>query len=416
MSDLHGHGSGEPPSALLGRRALGVFAVLLTVVTALGLVLLWPGGTPASDEIGERGERVRGTVTALKSVPCSTGIDEPGDAPEPPRGCVRLAVLVDEGPDRGKTVELTTGREEGVSLDRGIVLYRSPGEMELNERYQFADVQRGRSLALLGIAFVAAVVLFARRRGLLALLGLGLSVLVLTSFLVPALLEGSPPLLVGLVGASAVMILVLVLAHGPNVRTAIAMAGTGASLLLIMGLSAMFVSLSGLTGLTSDDDYYVQALFGQVDLRGLLLAGIVIGALGILDDVTVTQVSIVWELREADPSMPRRDLYAAAVRVGRDHIASTVNTLLLAYAGASLPLLVIFSTGGEGVIATLTNAVVAEEIVRTLVGSIGLVAAVPLTTALAATLAPATAPRPLTGWELEDDEEDLVEPGPQSWS
>ena len=417
MSDAHVHGSGEPPSALLGRRALAIFAVLLTVLTVLGLVLLWPGGTPASDEIGERGERVRGTVTALRSVPCSSGIDEPGDAPEPPRGCVRLSVLVDEGPDRGKTVELTTGREEGVSLDRGIVLFRSPGEMELNERYQYADVQRGRSLALLGIAFVAAVVLFARRRGLLALVGLGLSVLVLTAFLVPALLEGSPPLLVGLVGASAVMILVLVLAHGPNVRTAIAMAGTGASLLLIMGLSTMFVSLSGLTGLTSDDDYYVQALFGQVDLRGLLLAGIVIGALGILDDVTVTQVSIVWELREADPSMPRRDLYAAAVRVGRDHIASTVNTLLLAYAGASLPLLVIFSTGGEGVIATLTNAVVAEEIVRTLVGSIGLVAAVPLTTALAATLSPATAPRPLTGWELEDDEEDeLVEPGPQSWS
>jgi uncharacterized membrane protein len=211
----------------------------------------------------------------------------------------------------------------------------------------------------------------------------------------PALLAGEPALLTAIVGASAVMILVLVLAHGPNIRTATAMAGTGLSLLLIVGLSTAFAELAGLTGLTSDEAIYVRSLFGQVDLRGLLLAGIVIGALGILDDVTVTQVSTVWELRAADPAMPRNKLYAAALRVGRDHIASTVNTLLLAYAGASMPLLVIFTVSGNGFVGTVTNAVVAEEVVRTLVGSIGLIAAVPVTTALAAAMCPAVGGAPV---------------------
>jgi uncharacterized membrane protein len=249
-------------------------------------------------------------------------------------------------------------------------------------------------LALLAGLFAAAVIGLGRLRGLLALAGLGVSVLVLVLFLVPALLEGRPPLLTAVVGASAVMIAVLLLAHGPSVRTATAVVGTALSLLLILALSTVFVRLAGLTGLSSEEAFYVGAVFGQVDVRGLLLAGIVIGALGILDDVTVTQVSTVWELRAANARMPGRQLYAAAVRVGRDHIASTVNTLLLAYAGASLPLLVIFTTSGEGVVGTLTTGVVAQEVVRTLVGSIGLVAAVPVTTALATAMCP---PAPVGG-------------------
>ena len=189
-------------------------------------------------------------------------------------------------------------------------------------------MQRGRQLfALVGL-FVVAVIALGRRRGALSLVGLGISLIIIVQFLVPALLSGRPPVLTAVVGASAVMLVVLLLAHGPGIRTATAIAGTAASLLLIVALSSTFVALTGLSGLTSDDDYFVQAFFGQaLDLRGLLLAGIVIGALGILDDVTVTQVSLVWELRDANPTMPRRDLHAAALRVGRDHIASTVNTL-----------------------------------------------------------------------------------------
>jgi uncharacterized membrane protein len=172
--------------------------------------------------------------------------------------------------------------------------------------------------------------------------GLGVSTVVFVGWLVPALLNGQPPVLAADVGGSAVML------------------------------------------------KFVHSVFGGLDLRGLLLAGIVIGTLGILDDVTVTQVSAVHELRAADPFMPVRDLYRTGLRVGRDHVASFANTLLLAYAGASLSLLVVFTISGSGLVGTLTNGVVAEEIVRTLVSSIGLVAAVPLTTALAALTCPSS--------------------------
>jgi uncharacterized membrane protein len=274
-------------------------------------------------------------------------------------------------------------------VGQGVVLLRGTDpDLPPETRYQLTDVQRGVPLLALGALFLLSVLALGRLRGALAVVGLGVSLLVLVEFLVPALLAGRPPVLTAVVGASAVMVVVLLLAHGPSVRTATAMVGTGSALLLTVLLATLFVELAGLTGVTSDEAAFVQATYGDIDVRGLLLAGIVVGALGILDDVTVTQVSTVYELRAADPAMSRRGLYGSALRVGRDHIASTINTLLLAYAGASMPLLVIFSTSGIGLTDTLTHGVVAEEVVRTLVGSVGLIAAVPITTALAALMCP----------------------------
>jgi uncharacterized membrane protein len=299
-------------------------------------------------------------------------------------------VRVDEGPDTGATVQLSGGDNATGRLapGDGVVLAADPSADGVQDRYQLTDSQRGRSLTALALLFAVAVVALGRLRGLLALVGLALSSLVLVGWLVPALLSGRPPVLTATVGASAVMLSVLLLAHGPSVRTATAIVGTAASLLITLGLAVAFVELSSLTGLTSEEATFVQAVFGGLDVRGLLLAGIVVGAVGILDDVTVTQVSAVYEIRGANPAMPVRELYRAGLRVGRDHVASLVNTLLLAYAGASLPLLVIFTTSDQGLVGTLTNGVVAEEIVRTLVGSIGLVSAVPITTALAALACP----------------------------
>ena len=422
----HAHDDVEPPVSLRGRRLLVGVVVAIVVATLAGLVLLWPGDVEQDSDVLARGERVRGTVAAIASVDCTDAAGEEAPAERTPgfedeKKCLLLRVLIDDGPERGKTVDLQTGDEPGIRVGRGVVLIRGTGDVPIEERYQYADVQRGRQLLGLAGLFAVAVIALGRKRGALALLGLGLSAIVLVEFLVPALLTGRPALATALVGASAVMLLVLLLAHGPNIRTATAVAGTAASLLLIVALSLVFVSLTGLTGLTSDDDFFVQSFFGQqVDLRGLLLAGIVIGALGILDDVTVTQVSIVWELRAADPEMSTRELYAAALRVGRDHIASTVNTLLLAYAGASLPLLVIFTTADQGLIDTVTTDVVAQEVVRTLVGSIGLVAAVPLTTALATLMAAqpskVAAPLPLEPLEPASPiDETLEEDDPHSW-
>jgi uncharacterized membrane protein len=189
---------------------------------------------------------------------------------------------------------------------------------------------------------------------------------------------------VSVVGAAVIMFVTLYLAHGLNVRTTTAVLGTLGALVLTGVLAWAFVEASHLTGLSSEEAGFLQAAAGQVNLEGLLLGGIVIGSLGVLDDVTVTQASAVWELYHANPSMGFRALFSAGLRIGRDHIASTVNTLVLAYAGASLPLLVLFTLSNRDLSEVLTGELVAQEIVRTLVGSIGLVAAVPLTTALGA--------------------------------
>ena len=384
MGGGHRHVAPSSAPAVRGSRLLTALVVLLVLSTLAGLWLLRPTQA-AQVDVPDGGERVRGTVVAAATAPCS------GPSPEAPEGaprelCVELDVRIDEGPDTGRTVQQTGGDNATGRLapGDGVVLAADPAATGVQDRYQLTDSQRGRSLLALTALFAAAVVALGRLRGLLALLGLALSSVVLVGWLVPALLSGRPPVLTATVGASAVMLSVLLLAHGPSVRTATAVVGTAASLLLTLGLAVAFVELSSLTGLTSEDATFVQAVFGDLDVRGLLLAGIVIGAVGILDDVTVTQVSAVYELRQADPAMPVRELYRAGLRVGRDHVASLVNTLLLAYAGASLPLLVIFTTSDQGLAGTLTNGVLAEEVVRTLVGSIGLVAAVPITTALAA--------------------------------
>lgn len=189
------------------------------------------------------------------------------------------------------------------------------------------------------------------------------------------------------VGACLIMFAVLYLTHGLSARTSTAVLGTLASLLLIGGLATAFTALARLTGFDETTSALIGTLGTGVDARGLLLAGVVIGALGVLDDVTVTQTSAVWELRHANPALSARGLYAAAMRIGRDHVSSAVNTLVLAYAGASLPLLLIFSVSGRGMGDVVTSEEVATEIVRTLVGSIGLVASVPITTLVAAVVA-----------------------------
>jgi uncharacterized membrane protein len=183
---------------------------------------------------------------------------------------------------------------------------------------------------------------------------------------------------------------VLFIAHGVNGRTTTAVLGTLTSLGLVGLLGVLGIHFVHLTGLSSEENSYLQAVT-TVRLGGLLLAGMVIGALGVLNDVTVTQASAVWEIHGAHPTDNAVSLYRAGMRVGRDHIASTVYTLVLAYTGAALPLLLLFNLGHAGFSQVVTSEVVAEEVVRTIIGSIGLLACVPLTTALAAVVVTAAA-------------------------
>jgi uncharacterized membrane protein len=230
------------------------------------------------------------------------------------------------------------------------------------------------------------IMIFGRWRGLTSLAGLAVSFGLLLFFVVPAILAGSSPLLVAVVGSSAIMFASLYLTHGVNVHTSVAVAGTLVSLVLTGLLGAAFTSLLHLTGIGSDDASSLVAFQGQIDLKGLLLAGIVIGALGVLADVTVTQAVTVAEMAASGPAS-RWELYRSAGRVGRAHAASSVNTIVLAYAGTSLPLLLLIAAGSAPVSQLLTSEFITEEILRSAVGTIGLVASVPITTALAALVA-----------------------------
>ena len=380
MTHSHTHGGALPATPAHIRRRLA-YAIAPFIGLTLGfLILLWP----AADPIGSEGVALPAQVDATV-----TGVEEGGCVAPPGSNfaCSVVEVRIDSGPDTGDTFTRDQSVGPGSrALTPGdpIVVAKADGEPGTGEDYYFVDYRRDLPLVVLGVLFVAVVVLISRLRGFLSLVGLALSLLVLVRFVLPAILEGSDPVLVAVTGSAAIMFVTLYLAHGVNVRTTTAILGTLLSLALTGGLAIAFVELCRFTGFGSEEATFLQISAEQVNLEGLLLGGIIIGTLGVLDDVTVTQASAVWELRVANPAYSVRRLYSSALRIGRDHIASTVNTLVLAYAGASLPLLILFTISSRPLGAVLTTEVVAEEIVRTFVGSIGLVASVPITTALAA--------------------------------
>jgi uncharacterized membrane protein len=385
----HGHGHGHAPPA--GRRVRILIAALLVpcaLATLVGVVLLWPGAAPAAPATAQ--DPVQGEITAAQATDCTPGSGE--------GGCVGLVVRMADGPLPGRDLVQIVPVEPGTptfGVGDDIVLAYSGGDPTDPGSYQVVDFQRGGALVWLTVLFAAAVVVLGRWRGLAALGALVLSFVVLLAFVLPAILAGRDPLAVAVVGSCLIMFAVLYLTHGPSARTSTAVLGTLVSLALIGVLGAAFSAAARLTGLDDQTATLIASLGTGVDARGLLLAGVVIGALGVLDDVTVTQTSAVWELRRADPAMSPAGLFTAAMRIGRDHVASAVNTLVLAYAGASLPLLLLFSLSGQGLGDVATSQAVATEIVRTLVGSIGLVASVPITTALAAVVASRETPEAL---------------------
>lgn len=364
----------EPPGTVTAgiRRAIIAVLVPLVAATLAGLVLLWPSG----ERPGLPGvERHDATVLAI--VPCT-------DSPDPE--CVVAEVRIEDGPDQDVEViafvPYGPGAPEFAAGD-AVVVVANP-DAPLDERYNIDDFERSLPLLLLAVLFALAVVALSRWRGLAALTGLALSILVLTVFVLPALLDGTSPLAVAVVGASTIMIVTLYLSHGFSVKTSVALIGTLISLTLTGVLGYLFTHIGRFTGLADHDVGTLGAIAEQVDVRGLLLAGLVIGALGVLDDVTVSQAATVLEIARADSEASRPALFAAGLRVGRDHVAATVNTLVLAYAGASLPLLLLFAVADTGITDVVTMELVAQEVVRALVGSLGIVAAVPVTTGLAA--------------------------------
>ena len=368
-------------------------ATLVPVVAALGIgaVVLWPHSDTGSVTLaGVTGDApgtiyVTGRTTRVVPFDCQ-GV---GSGPGTPVRCAHLTVQLDNGPDRGERVTVDvdpTVRKAGVHAGDELRLARYRSGAGTPPAYAFADFTRSTPMWFLAAAFALLVVGVARWRGVAALVGLGLSFWVLLKFMIPALLSGESPLAVALVGCGAIMFVLLYLAHGVSIRTTTALVGTLFGLATSAALGTWAVGATHLTGVGSEDDLTLTAVAGQVQLSGLLLAGIVVASLGILNDVTVTQASAVWELRALDPTAPPRRLFAGAMRIGRDHIASSVYTIVFAYAGSALPVLLLINLSNRPASTVLTGEALGQEIVRTLVGSIGLVLSVPLTTAVGVAL------------------------------
>lgn len=365
------------------------------LATVVGLVVLWPGDEPTRAEQAAELYLPPGTTYhegRVASVDPGDCLPPGGGEPSQQLTC-QAAVVVEvlDGPEAGEFQQVPIAADvytSGVEVGEVLVLTRD-GAAESAGRYAFSDYDRDVPIVALTLAFAVVTVAVARLRGLAALVGLAFAFFVMLQFLLPGLLGDSSPTLVSLVGSAAIMFVVLYLAHGFSARTTTALVGTLFGLALVAVLGAVAVATARLTGLTSEETGTLNQFDPAIDFSGLVLAGVVIAGLGVLNDVTITQASAIWQLHEVDPGMTWRELYRRGMVVGRDHIASTVYTIVFAYAGASLPLLMLFEVYAQPWDVIVTSSALAEEVIRTLVGSIALVLAVPVTTAAGAFFAKA---------------------------
>jgi uncharacterized membrane protein len=369
-----------------GGRAVVIALVAIVAGVTIGLWAMWPDKNARVDTLVVGGTEDAEVVRVdRKACPLSRR-----------SRCQILQIRLRSGPNAGTTTPLTfSGTDVGPAIEPGdrILVFANdlfggaptPGV----ESYSFVDFERRNPIYLLAAVFAVLVVAFARWKGVRSLLGLVASLALVTQFIVPAILEGASPLAAALVGSLAVMLVTVALSHGAGVPGLAAVLGATVSLLVTASLAVIFVELAQITGFASEEATLLRGGSNEgstLSLEGLVLAGIVVAALGVLDDVTISQASTVVALRRANPAQTLRRLFGEALTVGRDHLSATVNTLVLAYVGAALPILLIFENQGTSFSDALNREVVATEVVAMLVGSIGIVLAVPLTTALAAWL------------------------------
>lgn len=304
----------------------------------------------------------------------------------------KLELLITKGSLRDKTIVIENGtmqmaNDQQYSVGDAVMVHFEK-DSGGNDLFYIADYVRRESLRSLFIVFIIITIVVAKFRGLTSLFGMGLSFVVIFAYILPSILAGSPPVRVAIIGSMIIIPISFFLSHGVNKKTFVAMIGTACSLGITGFLASTFVGAAKLTGFASEESSFIQlASQGTLNMKGLLLAGIIIGVLGVLDDITISQSAIVFQLKEVNKKMRFKELYKRAMTVGQDHIASMVNTLVLVYTGASLPLLLLFVHSPHSFTEIVNQEIIADEIIRTLVGSIGLVLAVPITTVIAAIVA-----------------------------
>ena len=442
MGAGHSHASldhSEPtPQAMAARRKanriLAAVLIPLALLTLAGMAALWPSGSkegislanPYSTAPGVTFDT--GTIQSVVTGSCMEGAGQQnsaqqgtsdqgpnqqgsgqqgptqqGSTQQPPgqgSGCTFAYTDPDKGGSPVKVVinpdvASSHGVKPGDQI-RYLNLSKVQGATgsQGSPAYVFVDFVRTLPIVLLAVLYAVVVIAVARWRGFRALIGLVGAYFVLAAFLLPGLVEGKPPLLLALVGSTVIMIGVLYFAHGFSARTSTALLGTIFGLSITALLAAWATDAANLAGVGSHDAATLVNTSSNISISGVILCGLIISGLGVLNDVTITQSSAVWELYELAPAISARKLFTSAMRIGRDHIASTVYTIAFAYAGASLPILIIVMLYDRPLMDTLTSAELSEEVIRTLVGSIGLVLAIPVTTLIAVLVVKATGIKP----------------------
>jgi uncharacterized membrane protein len=382
-----------PRAALLG------FIALATAVTLAGMVTLWPSAAEVHhvlDEVNFAAPGVTFPTAEVMTVQPACPRAKDGSATGAGTSCGNLAVRVTDGAHRGDRATVQVAPQVSNSHlapgDR-VRLQRAPSTDGSPATYSYFGTERSTPLLVLLLVLVVLVLLVARLRGLFALIGLVISGLVVWRFMLPALLVGENGLLIGLCGSAAIMLVVLYLTHGASMRTSAALAGTLVGLAVVGVLGVTGATAARLTGISDETAGILSTFAGALNFHGLMACATVVAGLGVLNDVTITQSSAVWEIRGADPEMSRTGLFNSAMRIGRDHIASTIYTVVFAYTGAALAVLLVVQLYGLPWAELLTTEEIGEELVRTMAGTIGLVLAVPLTTLVAALVVPG--PRPV---------------------
>ncbi|MBV7363897.1 YibE/F family protein [Actinomycetaceae bacterium TAE3-ERU4] len=395
VSHLHNHSAPIRLEARTQKRVRALLAAVvlpLVALTLVGLIFLWPGKVAligSQRQLVANSTEVLAEVTDLSPVSCLSLVGGVSDAQEV---CATLLetreiVSVHVPPEirQGLRVgdKLRVLRTSGAVSNQG-----AEGSTGLPSKvYIYLDMYRTFPLAILALIYVLVVVAVAWHKGILALAGLALSVTVIVFFVVPALMSGSSPLLVTLVGVSAMILASVYVAHGISIKTTTALLGTYFGLVVTTLAAFTATRWLHLTG-TGEEIASVHNYFPTISLASLVTCGMVIAGLGALNDVTITQASTVWELYETNPARSRWAIFSSAMRVGRDHIASTVYTLSFAYAGTALPMLMLVMLVNRSGIDLVTSGQISEEIVRTLIASMGLVLAIPVTTGIGVLLLP----------------------------
>ena len=367
-----------------------IFIIILSLLT-----LLFSSSVPVfaqTDTVGElpKEERLEGKVTQI--------VEESQIIPAGAKELQlyqKLEILITKGSLKDKKITIENGKLPMSNLQKyksGDELVISYGkDFEGNDTFYISDYIRRGSLLWLFIIFIICTVVIAKWRGLLSLLGMGISFFVIYSFILPKISTGSNPEEIAILGSLIIIPVSFFLSHGLNKKTVVAIAGTLIALMITGVLATMFVESAQLTGFASEEAGFLQTIKqGSVNIKGLLLAGIIIGVLGVLDDITISQSAIVFQLKETNEKLGFFELYKRAMNVGQDHISSMVNTLVLVYTGAALPLLLLFIDNPHPFSEIVNYEIIADEVVRTLVGSIGLILAVPITTVIASLVAEQT--------------------------